>query len=98
MYRRIGISLLLLSMWRTVFRPRHCGDYSSNGSNAPLDELKRLSHEAYWAVIRINVMWGIASIAVIHTILHAMPFSAPYLNFFFRAMTIPTLGMAYRFS
>jgi hypothetical protein len=96
MYGGIGISLLLLAMWRTVFRPRLSGRGSANGSNAPLDELKRFSHEVYWATIRINFMWGIASIAVIHTNLFAMPSSVPHLNFFFPLITIPVLAFAYR--
>jgi len=95
LYGGIGISLLLLTMWRTVFRPR-LSVSRSNRSNATLDELKRLSHEAYWATTRINFMWCVASIAVILTNLDAMPFSVPHLDFFFPAITIPLFAFAYR--
>jgi len=95
LYGGIGISLLLLTMWRTVFRPR-LSVSRSNRSNATLDELKRFSHEAYWATTRINFMWCVASIAVILTNLDAMPFSVPHLDFFFPAITIPLFAFAYR--
>ena len=96
LYGGIGISLLLVTMWRTVFRPRLSLSRSANRSTATLDELKRFSHEAYWATTRINFMWGIASIAVIITNLDAMPFSVPHLDFFFPALTIPLFAFAYR--
>ncbi|HYR88984.1 MAG TPA: hypothetical protein VE422_33225 [Terriglobia bacterium] len=96
LYGGIGVSLLLLTMWRTVFRPRLSRSGSVNDSNGPHDELKRISHEAYWATTRINVMWGIASIAVIQNNRFAMPFSASYLDFFFPALTIPVFVFAYR--